>query len=164
MLKYNTLKDKSYTNSKDIDNTLKDLLLNCLALIQNPFFSVMYELEYADTTDHEKYRTYFSKYPFIDYIYRLNISKSKHITSQIDDITEAKSATNVDDNSGIKKDDNINTTTDNNAESKTDNNSNSITDIKTDFYSDLIENNGTPAPNADVINFQIGRASCRERV
>ena len=37
--------------------------------------------------------------------------------------------------------------------SKTDNNSNSITDIKTDFYSDLIENNGTPAPNADVINF-----------
>lgn len=63
----------------------------------------MYELEYADTTDHEKYRTYFSKYPFIDYIYRLNISKSKHITSQIDDITEAKSATNVDDNSGIKK-------------------------------------------------------------
>ena len=127
MLKYNTLKDKSYTNSKDIDNTLKDLLLNCLALIQNPFFSVMYELEYADTTDHEKYRTYFSKYPFIDYIYRLNISKSKHITSQIDDITEAKSATNVDDNS--------------------------ITDIKTDFYSDLIENNGTPAPNADVINF-----------
>ena len=28
-----------------------------------------------------------------------------------------------------------------------------ITDIKTDFYSDLIENNGTPAPNADVINF-----------
>lgn len=113
----------------------------------------MYELEYADTTDHEKYRTYFSKYPFIDYIYRLNISKSKHITSQIDDITEAKSATNVDDNSGIKKDDNINTTTDNNAESKTDNNSNSITDIKTDFYSDLIENNGTPAPNADVINF-----------
>ena len=148
MLKYNTLKDKSYTNSKDIDNTLKDLLLNCLALIQNPFFSVMYELEYADTTDHEKYRTYFSKYPFIDYIYRLNISKSKHITSQIDDITEAKSATNVDDNSGIKKDDNINTTTDNNAESKTDNNSNSITDIKTDFYSDLIENNGTPASMA----------------
>ncbi len=161
MLKYNTLKDKSYTDSKDIDSTLKDLLLNCLALIQNPFFSVMYELEYADTTDHEKYRTYFSKYPFIDYIYRLNISKSKHITSQIDDIAEAKSATNVNDNSdsetndnsGIKKDDNINTTTDNNAESKTDNNSDSITDIKTDFYSDLIENNGTPAPNADVINF-----------
>lgn len=169
MLKYNSLTDKSYTNSKDIDSTLKDLLLNCLALIQNPFFSVMYELEYADTIDHEKYRTYFSKYQFIDYIYRLNISKSKHITSQTDDITDIKSTTNVinnsdietNTNSDIQKDDNINTTADNNAESKTDNNSNSITDnktdsitdIKADFYSDLITNNGTPTPNADVISF-----------
>ena len=93
MLKYNTLKDKSYTNSKDIDNTLKDLLLNCLALIQNPFFSVMYELEYADTTDHEKYRTYFSKYPFIDYIYKLMILQKPNLLQMLTTIQASKKMT-----------------------------------------------------------------------
>lgn len=61
-------------NSSDLssDNILNPLLINCLTLICNPNFSTMFQLEYSETVDHSKYLEYFSEYPVIDYMYRLD--------------------------------------------------------------------------------------------